>query len=227
MTRIALHPRTNKKVSIQEWELKYKEEKGCPKCLICDYDLYVRASSSPGVSTHFVHKQGSNCSSIGDNRKRYDTLFPREKDYVNAKKLKKTLLSNMELVFQKCKSIFGKGFRRKDFRNVIHKASERDIWLYKGLTMEYLPYVLLVNYGIFQKNEYREKVYFVFDAKLSRYEDLWIRPKEIKKKVWRVYPDDKDIEEVKIEFDTSTLAPDWFMLYAIGSQYKEEEFLNW
>lgn len=81
---------------------------------------------------------------------------------------------------------------------MIFKASERNVWFYKGMTLKYLPYVLLVNYGVFQKEEHRKnKVYFVFDSKLSNYEDLWIKPK-IKQKCGRY-------TQMKVKFRKSRL----------------------
>ncbi|MCY7773449.1 hypothetical protein MOF05_07740 [Bacillus haynesii] len=226
MARFALHPKTNEKISIEDWELYHKEE--TPICIICGHNLYVRANSSPGSSAHFAHYPGSNCPSIQYNREKYDSLQPVEKDYQNAKKLKKHLINNMWPVYQKCKSIFGQGFRQKDFQKMILKASERNIWFYKGMTLKYLPYVLLVNYGVFQKEDHRKnKVYFVFDSKLSNYEDLWIKPK-IKQKMWKVYPEEGQIEEVEIDFDTSSLSPEYFLFWATGLQGKKEnEFLDW
>ncbi|MES9748129.1 hypothetical protein ABWK35_13400, partial [Bacillus safensis] len=66
-----------------------------------------------------------------------------------------------------------------------------------------------------------------FDSKLSNYEDLWIKPK-IKQKMWKVYPDEGQIQEVEIDFDTSSLSPDYFIFWATGLQGKKEnEFLDW
>src|SRR5699024_3516645 len=159
-------------------------------------------------------------------------LQPIEKDYNNAKEIKKSLLSNLEIVFQECIRIYGKkGFKRSDFKALIRKASENNIWFYKGLTTKYLPYVLLVNYGVFQKADHRkEKVYFVFDEKLSNDDDLWINQGKMKQTIFKVYADrNNEVDEVKINFDTSTLDPGYFLFYVTGFQgtKKEQDFLDW
>ncbi|MBH0167162.1 hypothetical protein IHV12_19745 [Fictibacillus sp. 7GRE50] len=227
MVRTTWDPVRGIEVSADEWEVNNKGKPG--RCSICDNDIYIKANSAPAVSTHFAHRAGSNCPSVNNNRESYEILQPIYKDYRNAKQLKKSLLNNMEIVYQKCRSIFGEnGFKRSDFQKLIRAGSDKNIWLYKDMTMKYLPYVLLVNYGVFQKEEHRKrKVYFVFDAKLSSYEDLWIRPGKIKQKLWRVYPEESLIEKVEIDFDTSLLSPDYFIFYATGLQKLENDFLKW
>lgn len=37
MARFALHPKTNEKISIEDWELYHKEE--TPICSICDHEF--------------------------------------------------------------------------------------------------------------------------------------------------------------------------------------------
>ncbi|WP_121640692.1 hypothetical protein [Virgibacillus sp. Bac330] len=105
----------------------------------------------------------------------------------------------------------------KDYKEMIEKASKRNIWFYKGMEEKYLPYVLLVNYGIFEKNKFhKEKTYFVFDSKLSNYDDLWIRNGKIKQKIWKVTPNLHDLEEIEIDFDNSEYAPYYFLPWVTG-----------
>lgn len=227
--RYAIDPKTGKKVSAKEWDQNHPEESA--KCPVCDEYMKVRANSALETTTHFWHKNGSKCPTVKNNSEKYN-LQPVEKDYKNAKKIKKSLLNNLETVYQECKKIYGKkGFKRSDFKELIRKASENNTWFYKGLTMKYLPYVLLVNYGVFQKADHRkEKVYFVFDEKLSNYDDLWIKPGKMKQKIFKIYANrHNEVEEVKIDFDTSTLCPEYFLSYVTGFQgtQKEQDFLNW
>ena len=47
---------------------------------------------------------------------------------------------------------------------MLEKAKENKIWYYKGLNTNTLPYVLIVNFGIFPKIEGRsEEVWYIFD----------------------------------------------------------------
>jgi|GEM_PF-3066091 len=213
-----------KVISIEEWELHHKEE--TPFCMVCEKRMYIKGGSSPGVTTHFAHFEGSNCPSIEYNREKYDDLKPSELDLENGKKIQGFLLSNIWAVYQKCKEIFGKGLTKRDYQDMIRKASEKKIWYYKGMKEEYIPYVLLVNYGIFKKNDFhKEKTYFVFDANLSSYEDLWIKGGKLKQKIWRVKPDIGEIKDIKISFDISGLADHYFLTWATGLDPKN--IYNW
>ncbi|AMO35282.1 hypothetical protein [Lysinibacillus sphaericus] len=48
--------------------------------------------------------------------------------------------------------------------DVLQKANDKSIWYYKGLTNETLPYVLVVNYGVFPKTKKlrNEDVHYIF-----------------------------------------------------------------
>lgn len=226
MSRIALHPESFIKHSVIEWELKYKNVDIKPLCVICRKPMYVRASGTPGSDPHFVHYHKSNCPSIDENRKKYASLKPTEKDAANAKKIKKELMNNMWAIYQKCRELCGGDLRQQQFKEMVNKATENDIWFYKGMSLKYLPYVLVVNYGVFHAS--KRKFYFVFDSKLSNYDDLWINGK-LKQKIWKVYYEDNDLEELEISYDTSKLAPEFFLFYITDLQKgnKEDEFLNW
>ncbi|OUB81193.1 hypothetical protein [Bacillus wiedmannii] len=211
MTNFAFHPVTHEKISIEEWQRKYMEE--TPICAVCNKSMYVRAKASD-MNTHFAHFKGSDCPLLAENHKRYEHLTPREKDYANAKKIKQTVLNNLWVFYLKCQEAFGEGFRQQDFKSVLEKANEINIWLYKGLTVKHVPYVLLVNYGVFEKKPYRdEKVHFIFDANLSNYDDLWNKPKVIRQKMWKVFPKKGDINEIKMDFSSQGLAPEYFISY--------------
>lgn len=230
MTRTALHPHTLEELDIVKWELKYKAIDIKPLCPVCRKELFIRASSTPDKASHFVHYKNSGCPTIDENRKKYEGLRPVEMDFKNAKKIKKEFINNMWLVYQKCNSLCSedpnkKGLNQKQFKKMVDKATENDIWYYKGLTLEYLPYVLLVNYGVFR--ELKRKCYFVFDSKLTNYDDLWTKGK-VKKKIWKVYYEDNDVKGINIDFNTSDIATDYFMFYVLGLQQnkKEEKFFE-
>ncbi|HHP5617173.1 TPA: hypothetical protein ACSC54_002797 [Bacillus cereus] len=66
----------------------------------------------------------------------------------------------------------------------------------------------------YSKKTYRdEKVYFIFDANLSNYDDLWNKPKVIRQKRWKVFPKKGDINEIEMDFSSQGLAPEYFISY--------------
>ncbi|TFW48661.1 hypothetical protein ES895_26965 [Bacillus sp. 007/AIA-02/001] len=212
-----IDPETNEEIHVSKWKIKYPDQDA--SCEVCNTAVYVRADATPNRQDHFAHYKHSNCPTIKDGRKKYEHLHPTEKDEENAKKIKREVVANLWPIYQKCKEIM-KGNQKgnqaflykKEFKEMIEKADEGNIWAYKGLILKYVPYVLLVNYGVFSKKDFRKrKVHFVFDSLMSNYDDLWINSK-VKQNIWRVYPDEQNsVEREQIDWDTSGLEPDYFI----------------
>lgn len=207
-----IHPVTRQKVSVQEWELKFKASGLEALCPVCDNNLFIRNNSAPNGTKHFVHYRGTNCPTVESNRKKYEGFYPTERDKENAIIVKKQVLDNLYLVYLKCWEIMGGKLKHSEFNSMLETAKEREIWLYKGLTFDYVPYVLLVCYGVFNKRgtDRIERVYFVFDANLNNYDDLW-NHKGLKKKMWKVLPDRDEVDE--IPFKLIKPEPDYFKSY--------------
>lgn len=207
-----IHPVTKQKVSVQEWELKYKTSGLEALCPICDNSIFIRNSSAPQGAKHFVHYPGTDCPTVESNRKKYEGLSPNDRDHTNAALVKKQVFDNLYLVYLTCRDIMNGKLKHAEFSSMLETANEREIWLYKGFTFEYVPYVLLVCFGIFNKRgtDRKERVYFVFDANLSNYDDLW-NHRGLKKKIWRVLPDIDDVEEIPIKLIKPE--PDYFKGY--------------
>lgn len=218
-----------KKINIQEWEFSHKED--TPICLVCNNELYVKAYPSPGVTTHFSHYKNADCPLVKDHYQRYQTLRPGIQDKENGEQVKQLFVNNIGIMFAECKRIFGDGLTHAVFKEMIKKATERDIWFYKGLKIEYVPYVLLVNYGVFKKTNKTPKIHFVLDANLSNYDELWNKSKNIKHTIWRVFTESLEIEEYKMDPNLGgTKVPHYFIDYIFDLQVKKKsvtEFLKW
>lgn len=220
----AIDPETNEKIHVKDWEVKYPGLDAT--CDVCNTEMYIRAEATSDKKPHFAHyPKRSNCPTILKHRKRYEDFVPTEIDRVNAEDIKKTVLANLWGTFLKCQEIMETKLYESEFKSMIKKANERNIWLYKGLTMKYVPYILLVNYGVFPKTDKRsKKVHFVFDAVISNFDDLWVKSK-VKQKIWRVYPDDENtIETIGIEWDDCRYVKPYFINYITGIK---EEALQW
>ncbi|WIY58987.1 hypothetical protein [Bacillus arachidis] len=151
-----IDPETNEEIHVSKWKIKYPGQDAI--CEVCDKSMYVRADATPDRADHFAHYPHSNCPTSKESRKKYEDLYPTEIDEENAKRIKREVVANLWPIYQKCKEIM-KGNQKsndaflyqKEFKEMIQKADERNIWAYKGLTLKYVPYVLLVNYGVFPK----------------------------------------------------------------------------
>ncbi|PEJ23200.1 hypothetical protein CN887_21040 [Bacillus pseudomycoides] len=217
-------PETNEKIHVREWEIKYPGLDAI--CDVCHTDLYIRAEATSDKQPHFTHyPKRSNCPTILKNRKKYEDFKPVEIDRENAENIKKTVLANLWGTFLKCQEIMGTKLYESEFKSMIKKANDRNIWLYKGLTMTYVPYILLVNYGEFPKTDKRaKKVHFVFDAVINNFDDLWVNSKA-KQKLWRVFPDEENtIETVDIEWKECRYTKPYFVNYITGIK---EDALTW
>ncbi|MDI3089774.1 hypothetical protein QJ133_00980 [Priestia megaterium] len=220
---------TGEKVNVQDWELFHKED--TPICLVCSNELYVKAHPSPDVTTHFSHYKNPNCPLVKDHHQRYQILGPGIQDKENGEQIKQLFVNNIGLMFAECKRVFGDNFPHALFKEMVKKATERNIWFYKGLKIEYVPYVLLVNYGIFKKTDKSPKMHFVLDANLTNYDELWNKPKEVRPIIWRVFTDSDEIEEYQMNLRLgNTKVPHYFIDYIFGLQSKKESittFLEW
>lgn len=176
----ANHPRTLKQYHIDDWIKLFP--KLLPICTVCTAELKIRAIASPNSRTHFYHEDDSNCPTIDENRRKYEGLRPTEKDYDNARLIRQITSDNLYKVYLKCKYLLSENLSHSTFKEMLVLANDREIWYYKGLDFKYVPYVLLVNYGIFREQD----VFFVFDSNLTSYDVLWNQTTNIKKKIWRI-----------------------------------------
>lgn len=171
-----------------------------PYCPVCGEVTEIRAAGSTVMKTHFFHStQGTNCPSIIENHSKYALLTPTTLDTTNGNQLINWTKINIWHLYSKCKKILKNRLQFKEFSAMLEKAKENKIWYYKGLNTNTLPYVLIVNFGIFPKIEGRsEEVWYIFDKKI--YGDNLFLQKKITH-IWRVTK--LDIERIELDYDTS------------------------
>lgn len=186
----------NKIYSLNYWQITFTDE--IPYCPVCGEVTEIRAAGSTVMKTHFAHStKGTECPSINDNRDKYALLTPTTLDKENGNDLICWTKVNIWHLYTKCREILNGRLRFKEFSYMLEKAKEKKIWFYKGLNETTLPYVLIVNFGVFSKIVGRdEEVWYILDK--SMYGDDLFLQNEITH-IWRVTK--SDIERVALDYD--------------------------
>ncbi|MFA9394669.1 MAG: hypothetical protein ACERJ1_08145 [Halodesulfovibrio sp.] len=132
---------------------RYKEHDIYATCPACKERVFVRGASSPNSPSCFYHpKKDVSADSLddcpkaerGDNRLQY--LNTDELDLAQADSLyrKFDCMQNRKATYnfmEKCCGL--NGFDKETFQRCLARANEKNIWIYKGLKMWMVPYVLL------------------------------------------------------------------------------------
>lgn len=217
MSLMNWHEESGKSITASEWNQKFKSD--VPHCLVCRQELTFRGLNGNNTP-HFLHPKDTGCPTVEKNSERYRNLRPVEEDQKNAKRLKEWVLNNGYSLYRLLCDIAGFSIKFKEFTEILLAANRRRIWYYVGLTEDFLPYTLLVNYGEFEKTKDRsgreEEMYMALDSEISSYTDLWIRPTERKQNIFRIFPKSQSYEKIKIgslPLKTDKKAPEYFQRY--------------
>ncbi|MEK4671360.1 competence protein CoiA family protein [Niallia sp. FSL R7-0271] len=206
----ALNKNDNKLYSIKEWEMKFINI--IPYCPVCGESTEIKAKGSVSMKTHFAHIKGTDCPLTIEHQGEYNLLPPIITDKSNGQEIKKWTKVNTFFLYNKCKELLKGKLKYQEFGDILKKANEKRIWFYNGLNTNNLPYVLLVNYGIFTKKSgiRSEEFYFIFD-KVTYGDDLFLQNGVTH--IWRVYSNFA-IEKIEIEsISHKDLAPEYFWNY--------------
>lgn len=208
MTYRAIDPDTG---DIHEVDWFHEKRKDTGLCEVCRSSIELRAQTSVETSVHFWHGLGSTCPTIKRNRKKYEDLPVTEVDKHAGKLLRQSIKDNAYLVFSSCNAIVD-GLKYAEFKDLITKASEKGIWDYKGLSINYIPYLLITFHEMFyaRGNKLRDDRYYVIlEPGIKYLDDLWNQPTNIKQKVWKVSPTKGVLEELEIKSELDP-EPNWF-----------------
>ncbi len=198
MSYKALNKSDNTVYTIDYWERNLTSV--TPYCPVCNEVTEIRAAGSTVMKTHFFHStQGTDCPSIKENRSKFALLSPTILDTTNGNDLIDWTKVNIWHLYSKCRDILNNRLQFKEFSAMLEKARENKIWYYKNLSTNTLPYVLIVNFGVFPKIDGRsEEVWHIFDKSLYG-DDLFLQKKI--SHIWRVTK--LDIEKVELDYDTT------------------------
>ena len=151
MTQKAIHQRTGALVTPEEFialEGADHRSKGVlPLCPQCGAALAPYGVHSLKVMSRFDHPDGSQCPSSSTPDSRYAHLVPTDWDLEQGKRLRSALCddptrANLKAVYAACLALCGK-LSGIEFAAMCRKADHLQVWRYKGVTLTWLPYVLV------------------------------------------------------------------------------------
>lgn len=184
MTKKAIHRRTGRVVTPEEFialeGTGYREKGVFPICPACGAHLAVYGVHSLSVASRFDHPNGSVCTLSSTPDPRYAHLVPSDWDMEAGKQLRTAMCEtdNLKTVYATCLALTG-ALSGSEFVEICRQADKRSIWCYKGLTLIWLPYVLvtLMDLPASEKRKYPLRM-ILKKPVTSTIDALWITPED-------------------------------------------------
>ncbi|MDA8095286.1 MAG: hypothetical protein M0T84_15535 [Betaproteobacteria bacterium] len=148
MTGQAINPRTGRLVTPEEFAQQagpdYREKGLLPLCPACGAALSLYGVHSPNVTSRFDHPNHSVCELSSTPDPRFAHLKPSSWDLEQGKRLFAAFCEpeSIKAGYALCRKICGK-LTGDEFLAMCRAADRKNIWAYRGITLEFLPYVLV------------------------------------------------------------------------------------
>jgi len=192
----ALHPTQNKKITAQEYFVEFGQpeadssavdDRPRARCPFCPQLMSTVAARQGG---HFAHLPKSDwCPSKEKTAEPYLNLRPAAPDEAAAKLLKAHFRESWRLHYARLAEI-APGLAHTEFIELLVRANRLNIWAYKELRPEHLPYVLTL-LADFSPASGRRKtsedgvrvparrlwLRFMYSSNVRHADDLWIFPR--------------------------------------------------
>ncbi|WP_436862136.1 hypothetical protein [Acinetobacter haemolyticus] len=195
-----------------QWFMLNRGKRGV--CPLCESLMELRAEKTTDRSAHLWHGRNTSCPSIPENRIKYENLTARGIDKEQGIRLRKEVLENLYTVYMSCNAIVD-GLRKPEFEQLLRLATEKGIWDYKGLRLNYVPYVLVTFHDMFYAKDSKirnERYFVVLEPNIKYLDDLW-NDSRVKQYIWKVSPTSGVLEKVAIK-DELDPEPKWFKRFA-------------
>lgn len=184
MTQKAIHPKTGKIVSPEEFVTisgpSWKEKEIFPVCPSCKAPLSPYGIHSATVPSRFDHPDGSNCPISSHPDPRYAYLTPSDWDPEGERQLKAEFCREDRLkeAYEACLKICGT-LSGDEFIDMCRMAEKRGIFRYKGLSLWILPYLLSTLIDLPKSGKRAQPFRLILVKPKKEFLDiLWIRPQK-------------------------------------------------
>ncbi|MBF7694037.1 hypothetical protein [Acinetobacter pollinis] len=171
-----------------EWFIRNGKKKGL--CGYCGTELTIKNSSNPLRPEFFWHSnQNTNCKTIGKNGIKYEGLKEGVIDKQAGAIIRKKIRENICQIYLACLKITNISIPFGDFKKCVEEASKKGVWDYKGLTFNYIPFIILTFseklsfYSIEDKGFIGYRL--IFEPSVKSYDELWINP-NLKINAWKI-----------------------------------------
>ncbi|ENU29100.1 MULTISPECIES: hypothetical protein [unclassified Acinetobacter] len=194
------------------WFLLNRDRKAV--CPLCDHPMELRAEKTTDKSTHLWHGRNAYCPSIPENRIKYESLAARALDKEQGLRLRQEVIENLYNIYMSCNGIVG-GLKIGEFKQLLNLATEKGIWDYQGLKLNYVPYVLLTFHEMFYAKDSKirnERYFIVLEPNIKYLDDLW-NDSRAKQYIWKVSPKHGILEKIAIN-EKLDPEPKWFKEFA-------------
>ena len=186
MAQKAIHVRTGRLVTPEQFigleGPGYREKGILPLCPQCEAPLSPYGVHSLKVASRFDHPDGSQCPLSSTPDSRYAHLAPTDWDLEQGKRLRSALCddptrASLKAVYAACLAMCGK-LSGAEFAAMCRKADHFQVWRYKGLTLTWLPYVLVTLMDLPVIEDYRSDPMRIVLHKPARtpLDTLWLHP---------------------------------------------------
>ncbi|MDD4854593.1 MAG: hypothetical protein PHQ22_09985 [Sulfuricurvum sp.] len=202
MPQYAVDSNTNEIVEIGAWLLT-RHRRGKPLCRVhnCGVTLTIVGEHNPDRATHFRHPPSTNCPSILTNAVPYRQLQNVPIDHAQIATIKMVFLNNIHQIFNKCSSLIP-NLSFQEFFEIIENAHNLNIWGYRDIDLEYIPYILCTcNPYFVQRTPYRNHPFHFVFSEIQRVDELWINAGNNAHVIYRVDRTTQDVENINIIFD--------------------------
>lgn len=157
--------------TIQDW-LRRPPPRGTPVCPICDSDITTRGELNESRDPHFLHRGASQCPSINQTGP-YAGLADVPYDPARRAEVQQYVVDHLYAVLTNCRTL-APGLSIDEFDNLLQAANAHDVWAFRDLRPEFVPYLLVLCQGRFEPNKYRTNPFFFALSRKRRVDALWI-----------------------------------------------------
>jgi hypothetical protein len=119
-----------------------------------------------------LHKGGSECPSIAGAGP-YAGLADVPTDPAAKQRIQLLVIERCNELYQNCRQL-APGLSISEFEGLVNAAHALNVWSYRNLPPEFLPYVLVLCGGRFEKSAYRKTAFFFMLSLKQRVDALWI-----------------------------------------------------
>ncbi|WP_279722829.1 hypothetical protein [Acinetobacter baumannii] len=181
-----------------EWFLLNGKEKGL--CGYCETEMTIKNSSNPERPKFFWHSNhNTNCRTIGKNGIPYQGLKEGVVDKQAGEIMREKIRENIFKIYLACLKITNTSITFSHFRKLVQEASKKGVWDYKGLTFNYVPFILLTFSDQLSCYSPEDKEFIayrlIFQPNVKSYGELWINPQKTIN-AWKVDKEKGEIIEI-------------------------------
>ena len=181
MLKHAINPHNEKLITVKQWivepnlqmhnnrdDKKRYVEGNCP---VCGENVYVKADVSRAKTIHFSHNRNANCPLSRARREPINIDYTYCNDDIE--ELKREINDNIYKIYYKCYQLCNNDLTYTEFIRMCNHFREANGINYRGITAEYIPYVLVHLAGII-----RNEFFFALNYNVQRGNDLWENPNQ-------------------------------------------------